>query len=98
MSKPKDLFLRNKKDVAAALAITKSDAFEKLMTFARAEFSTRNPTAEQGRGAIMFEEVLRNLPEDDVDDTTWSKITSGAVLNHELEIPIRHLEEQPQKQ
>ena len=90
MANPKTLFLRNNDDVKAALGIVKSDAFEKLITFARAEFSASNPSAEQGRGATMFEAVLRGMPIDEVEIPSWDEVTSGERLDHELSIPIRH--------
>jgi hypothetical protein len=100
MGKAKELFLRSKSDVSAALQTVKSRDFETLLTFARSEFSERNPTAEQSRGVSMFIEVLRNLPEDEPDETTWAEITSGASLDHEMRVPIRQIpteKNEPQK-
>jgi len=90
MGKPKDEFLRNESDVKAALGLVKSDTFLKLFNAARAEFSTRNPTAEQGRGVSIFEEVLFNMPEEHSKETSWDEVTTGERLDIGLEIPIRH--------
>lgn len=60
---PKQLFLRNQDLVKASLAITKSDTFELLLTYAKAEFASRNPNNEQMTGANEFVRTLINMTE-----------------------------------
>jgi len=85
MASSKDLFLRNEEDVKAALAITKSDIFFKLLAYARAEFTQRNPTAEQSTGANNFISILADLPEENTEEPEW--VQSG--LKHDLSVPER---------
>ena len=47
--------------VKASLAILKSDSFEQLMVYAKAEFASHNPTNEQMTGANTFERVLLDM-------------------------------------
>lgn len=58
---PKTQFLRQRDLVKASLAILKSDAFEQLMVYAKAEFASRNPNNEQMTGANEFERTLLNM-------------------------------------
>lgn len=58
---PKDQFLRQTELVKASLAILKSDSFEQLMVYAKAEFASHNPTNEQMTGANTFERVLLDM-------------------------------------
>lgn len=85
MATSKDLFLRNDDDVKAALLITKSPAFDKLIAFARAEFSEQSPTREQSEGAKNFINILMSLPDEDAAPIEW--VESG--LKHDLSIPDR---------
>jgi hypothetical protein len=85
MATSKDLFLRNDQDVKDALVITKSPVFEKLIAFARAEFSERSPTREQSEGAKNFIAILQDLPEESAGEPEW--IESG--LKHEFTVPSR---------
>ncbi len=98
MSKPKELFQRNKEVTDKVIAMLRSDEFEVWMTFTRAEFSHRNPTAEQGRGAAIFESVMRTLPAMDEEPMGWNDVASGAHLHHELEVPINHKPETDKKE
>jgi hypothetical protein len=80
MAESKTLFLRNEEDVKAALAITKAPIFDKLIAFARAEFSERSPTREQSEGVKNFIKILSDLPEDGTPEPDW--IESG--LKHDF--------------
>ena len=85
MAEAKELFLRNKKDVKSALAITKDDIFYKMIAYSRAEFMRQMPSREQAEGANNFINILFNLPEEEVESPGW--IDSG--LHHDLSIPDR---------
>jgi hypothetical protein len=85
MAESKTLFLRNDQDVKAALLIVKSPAFEKLILFARAEFSERSPTREQSEGAKNFIAILSGLPDEEAAEPDW--IESG--LKHDLTVLSR---------
>jgi len=98
MAKPKEQFLRNKDISDAALKMVTSPVFEQLMTFAKAEFAYKNPTAEQGRGAFMFEDILVGLPNSEAEETGWNEVTSGAGLNHDIHVPINHIPQPPTQQ
>lgn len=85
MADSKELFCRNKRDMDAALKITKADIFYKMIAYARAEFTHRCPTAEQSTGANNFINILMNLPEESIEAPEW--IDSG--LHHDLSVPAR---------
>ena len=85
MASSKEYFLRDDNDVKAALAITKSPIFDKMIAFARAEMSQLNPTSDQLLGANKFIEVLSSLPDEDAEQI--EPINSG--LKHDLSIPER---------
>lgn len=92
MSAAKTLFLRDPNLVKAALAITKGDDFAKILVFARAEFSSNNPTYEQIVGANRFINTLMNLP--DSEDVKWEEVSSG--IDHDLEVKRKTFDpEQP---
>lgn len=91
MQTSKDLFHRSKTDVKAALGITKSDIFFKMIAYSRAMFSQQNPTYEQATGANNFINILFNLPEEDTEPEQW--IDSG--LQHDLSIPEKTDKQQP---
>lgn len=85
MADSKSLFLRNKDDVKAALAITTTDIFYKMIAYARAEFSQSNPSSEESNGANKFISILMSLPEE--EPVIPENLTSG--LEHDLSIPDR---------
>ena len=85
MADSKVLFLRNKDDVKAALAITTSDIFYKMIAYARAEFTQTNPSAEQSEGANKFIGILMSLPEE--EPVIPENLTSG--ITHDLSVPER---------
>ena len=85
MAQSKDQFCRSKEDVSAALAITKSDIFFKMLAYARAEFSERNPTLEQSMGANNFVNILLDLPEETEQEPEWV----GSGLKHDLSVHPR---------
>lgn len=85
MASSKELFLRDKEDVKEALKITTSTTFDKMLAFARAEFSQLNPSSEQCAGVSNFIIILKNLPDDEAPDLT--PIESG--LHHDLSVPTR---------
>jgi len=58
---PKELFQRSKDNVKQGLAIVKHDMFDMLITFAKSEFATRNPTNEQMVGANEFIRTLYSM-------------------------------------
>ena len=85
MASSKALFLRNKEDVKSALEFTKSPIYEKMIAFARAEFSEQSPTREQSEGARNFINILSNLADEESEPEPW--IESG--LKHDLSVPPR---------
>jgi len=86
MASSKDLFLRGSdEDVKAALAITKSIHFDKLIAFSRAEFAQLMPTHEMCMGVNKFVDILSTIADEDSPDV--EPIESG--LKHDLSIPPR---------
>lgn len=84
MSTPKDLYLRNDDEVKAALAIVKSDVFERLLVFATSEFASRCPTTEKLQGANQFIQIMRTLPEDDSKGGSFPQ----PGLEHNIEVSL----------
>ena len=97
MAKPKELLLQNKEVVAKIIAMLNSNEFEVWLTFTRAEFSLRSPTAEQGKGAVIFENVMRSMTDSSNEAPGWDSVITGAHLHHELEIPIQHRQQQSEQ-
>lgn len=80
MASSKETFLRNEDDVKAALAITKSSSFDKLLVFSRAEFMQRYyPTSEQVKAVNDFIAILLGMAD---DEETEISVDSG--IRHDL--------------
>lgn len=72
----REKFLSNNDDATGALAITRSDLFQKMVTYSIAYFSeTMTPTKEQLEGAVKFVDILVELAEPDV--ISHKPLTSG---------------------
>ncbi len=97
MTTSKNVFLANKDDVKVIQAIIKNPVFEKYIALSRAEFSANNPTSEQSRGVSLFVAIMDNLIEDDKEPPTWQEVATSGQLDHNLEIPIRHLKPEDKK-
>lgn len=89
MNSPKTLLLQNKEAVTRINAMLVSNEFALMMTYARAEFSLRNPSTEQGVGASMLENIIISLVDPVAEAKTWAETTASSMLEHNLEVPIR---------
>jgi hypothetical protein len=89
MNSPRTLLLQNKEAVAKINAMLVSNEFALMMTYARAEFSLRNPSTEQGVGAALLENIIISLVDPETEQKTWAEATSDSMLQHNLEVPIR---------
>lgn len=87
MGQSKDLYLRDRKEANRALAITKGEVFDRLVTFSLAEFASRNPSQEEMKGANAFANILRTLPEESAGEVP--PISTG--LTHDLSVPVKTL-------
>ena len=89
MNSPRTLLLKNKEACSRINQILTSDDFALLLTYARAEFSLRNPTAEQGVGASLLENIIISLVDPQTEPKSWTETTQALMLDHNLEVPIR---------
>lgn len=64
MSAPRDLYILDKAEIEKAMMIVKSPAFNRLLVFSIAEFSSANPSKEETQGANKFMAILKSLPDD----------------------------------
>ena len=87
MASSKELFISTMDDQShkKMIGMVKSAEFERLIAFARAEFSQNNPTADQCTGANNFVSILENLPDDETEAAAWVKCG----IHHDLSVPDR---------
>lgn len=80
---PKQLFHLNQDAVKRVRAVVTSTEFEAFLVYVRAQLMNRpGVTAEQIKGAIAYEEMLKDMPMEEISSET---VNSG--IRHDLDSP-----------